>query len=304
MLAAVFCSKDECCEVIGYHPPIKTVQVRIRVTDDDEKPVWLKIKFTIDVDLYPSDLKTSLTIETNWGSSAADAYSKAARLDDLLKAKAVSREGQVEHEGSVLLGLCQEAVSFCQEESCAEDNSSASETSSLLMTSSASLVTSSDVKSTAADLFFVSVTQFDHMRSAKNYIKTLERWTLRESSISYSRLIYGGGKGGNIFLLQVAESQEELKAFQQKLKTQTVDVDSNGRPCKEKMSKVLCGAGGGGCRLAEYASDMNYWRNTLANQSPSFEVIDFQSRGSLGQLKAIFTDIKLEKLFEEIFGRS
>ena len=31
-----------------------------------------------------------------------------------------------------------------------------------------------------------------------------------------------------------------IKSFNQNLKTQNVDIDSRGRPCKEKLSKVLC----------------------------------------------------------------
>ena len=34
--------------------------------------------------------------------------------------------------------------------------------------------------------------------------------------------------------------ENSLKSFQNQLKTTNVDVDSRGRPCKEKLSKVLC----------------------------------------------------------------
>ena len=55
-------------------------------------------------------------------------------------------------------------------------------------------------------------------------------------SVCASVIFYGKIK---IFLVLIGH-EHSLKSFQNQLKTTNVDVDSRGRPCKEKLSKVLC----------------------------------------------------------------
>ena len=85
------------------------------------------------------------------------------------------------------------------------------------------------------DLFHTSIIQLDHMRDKQNYLKILRRWC-EDLSICGSVIFYGKIK---IFLVLIGH-ENCLKSFQNQLKTTNVDVDSRGRPCKEKLSKVLC----------------------------------------------------------------
>ena len=43
--------------------------------------------------------------------------------------------------------------------------------------------------------------------------------------------------------LSTNEPQNPVKTFEKRLRTCKVDVDSRGRPCKERMAKVLCERG-------------------------------------------------------------
>ena len=85
------------------------------------------------------------------------------------------------------------------------------------------------------DLFHTSIIQLDHMRDKQNYLKILRRWR-EDLSICGSVIFYGKIK---IFLVLIGH-ENNLKCFLNQLKTTNVDVDSRGRPCKEKLSKVLC----------------------------------------------------------------
>ena len=85
------------------------------------------------------------------------------------------------------------------------------------------------------DVFHTSIIQLDHMRDKQNYLKILRRWC-EDLSICGSVIFYGKIK---IFLVLIGH-EKSLKCFQNQLKTTNVDVDSRGRPCKEKLSKVLC----------------------------------------------------------------
>nr|XP_026690444.1 RWD domain-containing protein 3-like [Ciona intestinalis] len=84
------------------------------------------------------------------------------------------------------------------------------------------------------ELLFTTLLQLDHMRSKSKYLKTLKSWT-SELNINgyvafYIRFIFIGLQGYS----------SNLKEFVHRIKTQKIDVDSKGQPCKEKMMKVLC----------------------------------------------------------------
>ncbi|CAF1257359.1 unnamed protein product [Rotaria sordida] len=71
--------------------------------------------------------------------------------------------------------------------------------------------------------------KIDHMRSPNIYMKHLYQWT-NELNITGRVLIIPH----NIFIL-IEGKNENLKKFIIKLKTETVDIDSRGRPCKERL---------------------------------------------------------------------
>ena len=91
---------------------------------------------------------------------------------------------------------------------------------------------------------YFSVTEIDHMRDRKNYLKTLSRWS-KDLSVT-GRVIFCNASR-RIFLLLTTPGGDEddvgggdaLKDFLVRLRTTNVDVDSSGRPCKERLATVL-----------------------------------------------------------------
>ena len=88
---------------------------------------------------------------------------------------------------------------------------------------------------TNADLFYGSITKLDHIRSRKRYLKFLQatskNLSLDIELLETSRLI---------FLKVISQGNEEgIKDFNKTLRTSLVDVDRDGKPCKERMSEVL-----------------------------------------------------------------
>ncbi|CAF1075553.1 unnamed protein product [Didymodactylos carnosus] len=74
-----------------------------------------------------------------------------------------------------------------------------------------------------------SLMKIDHMRSSKIYMKHLQDWTnLFELTGRVLHIPH------SIFIL-VEGTNEKIKSFVIKLKTHTVDIDSRGRPCKERL---------------------------------------------------------------------
>ncbi len=73
-----------------------------------------------------------------------------------------------------------------------------------------------------------------------------------------------------------------------KLKSENVDVDFSGRPCKEKMAKVLCS----NRLLAECTTDLNYWASVLENQPNLFQLVEFTDSSA-------FTDLRMKRLMED-----
>jgi hypothetical protein len=80
----------------------------------------------------------------------------------------------------------------------------------------------------------VCVVSVDHMHNRKLYLKHLNSWCggLEACTVITSELHY-------ILVVLVGRSIE-VEKFLQSWKTQNVDVDSRGRPCKERMMTVLC----------------------------------------------------------------
>ena len=249
ILSAMFCSKDEKCEVMNLNPPIRTVKVDLCTRLGSK----IRLKFDVDTESYPRQIESSLNIDSSLGCAV-----KNQRLNDFLKLEATKLENE-----PALVHLCQEALEFYNK--VMEDE-----------------VPSEPREVTAS--YFLSLTQFDHMRDTKGYIRTLERWILRESELKFGRLLFGR----KIMLILIANFEDDLKSFQQKLKTHNVDVDSNGKPCKEKMSKVLCNC----LQLKEATSDLKWWTDTLAKPT-TFSVIEFKNNE---EIDSILTQLKLEKL--------
>ncbi|XP_026690444.2 RWD domain-containing protein 3-like [Ciona intestinalis] len=114
--------------------------------------------------------------------------------------------------------------------------------------------------------------QLDHMRSKSNYLRTLKSWTsqlnINGYVAFYNRFIFIGLQG----------CSSNLKEFVHRIKTQKIDVDSKGQPCKEKMMKVLC-------PIEVRESNLN-----------EFKVYELTSAA---ELKTLFLEIGLSSQFEK-----
>jgi hypothetical protein len=77
--------------------------------------------------------------------------------------------------------------------------------------------------------------EIDHMRDRKRYLNNLKSW-VRDLALC-GRLVTGQRR---ILLALTADAAEPLREFEKRLRASKVDVDSRGRPCKERMAKVLC----------------------------------------------------------------
>ncbi|XP_046635320.1 RWD domain-containing protein 3-like isoform X1 [Daphnia pulicaria] len=80
---------------------------------------------------------------------------------------------------------------------------------------------------------YTVVAQLDHIRSKTIYLKTLNQWfrelDLHGVLISYRKWIF----------LLVSGKKDSLQLYLKRHRTQNVDVDSGGRPCRERMLTVL-----------------------------------------------------------------
>lgn len=80
------------------------------------------------------------------------------------------------------------------------------------------------------------VIEIDHMRNFKGYSSLLRCWA-SELDLS-GRLLAKGDSQKNLLLVLLGDSAR-LREFEKRLRTEKVDVDSRGKPCKEKMQRVL-----------------------------------------------------------------
>lgn len=80
---------------------------------------------------------------------------------------------------------------------------------------------------------FILLLKLDHMRNKSRYIRTIARW-VDELKLS-GRIFFAGYL---IFLL-LTGAAESVKEYLRRHKTCNVDVDSSGKPCKEKMMNIL-----------------------------------------------------------------
>ncbi|XP_042209360.1 RWD domain-containing protein 3-like isoform X2 [Homarus americanus] len=77
------------------------------------------------------------------------------------------------------------------------------------------------------------ILQLDHMRSKAKYLKTIKAWC--EELDLVGRIVFCLRW---IFLF-LQGSADDIKMYIQRNKTQCVDVNSSGKPCKERLLSVL-----------------------------------------------------------------
>ncbi|XP_011678718.1 RWD domain-containing protein 3-like [Strongylocentrotus purpuratus] len=120
----------------------------------------------------------------------------------------------------------------------------------------------------------VSLLRLDHMRAKARYVKTITSWCAELGIVG--RIFFVE----KLILILLEGHQDNVKDFILRLKTQKVDVDSNGKGCKEKMMSVL----------SERHADEE------KSSFSSFEVAELES---IQSLKKTFDAVNLRELFEE-----
>ena len=78
------------------------------------------------------------------------------------------------------------------------------------------------------------IVKIDHMRSSGSYIRTLEAWS---SQLGLVTLLITSGDRGIVLLSQ--GDKRQLTKLLLNWKTTNIDVDSRGKPCKERMIQIL-----------------------------------------------------------------
>lgn len=81
----------------------------------------------------------------------------------------------------------------------------------------------------------ICVVKLDHMRNRHKYLKMLQSWS-KELGVR-GKVVDGGLH--NVYVALVGR-EGSVREFVRRWKTQSVDDDSRGRPCKERMLSVLC----------------------------------------------------------------
>ena len=84
------------------------------------------------------------------------------------------------------------------------------------------------------DKFHICILKFDHMRSRKKYLKTITNW-VEELNLNGFILFWERN------IIEIIKGlKSDITKYLKFSRTCTVDVDSAGKPCKERMMSVLC----------------------------------------------------------------
>ena len=81
---------------------------------------------------------------------------------------------------------------------------------------------------------FIAILRFDHMRSRKKYLKTISKW-MKELNLNGCVLFFTK----EIFVIMEGW-KFNISEYLKRQRTITVDVDSSGRACKERLMEVVC----------------------------------------------------------------
>ncbi|XP_023417081.1 RWD domain-containing protein 3 isoform X2 [Cavia porcellus] len=124
------------------------------------------------------------------------------------------------------------------------------------------------------DGLWLTLLHLDHMRARTKYIRTVEKWTsdLRLTG----RLMFLG----KIILILLQGDRDSIKEYLILQKTSKVDVDSNGKKCKEKMISVL-------------------FETKVQTEHKRFLAFEVKEYSTLDELQKEFETAGLKKLFSE-----
>lgn len=84
------------------------------------------------------------------------------------------------------------------------------------------------------DKLYTCVLKLDHMRSRKKYLKIISNW-MTELNLNGCILFW------EKHIIEIIEGyKSDISKYLKRARTCTVDIDSAGRDCKERMMDVLC----------------------------------------------------------------
>ena len=208
VLASIFGGRDE-LEVISRDPTTILV-LRLESTKEVAK-VTVPFDLTVEVGKdYPDSTRPSAVITSSGLSNSACADLK----NDL--SRFITNE--LDLGSPVILDI----ASWCQRNVCEYARDEPEQRTEV------------ETKSTK-----VTIIEIDHMRERRAYCKLLESWA-SEVGLTGRILFIGKSAKPKILVFLESEESKNLGEFVKRLGTVKVDVDSQGRPCKEKMKNVIC----------------------------------------------------------------
>lgn len=268
LLASVFCLDNESCDIKTIFPN-HVISVTQRVNAEDKRlnsidhdnlaainkneSTLLCLSFELPPE-YPL-MCPSVSVHCN---AQGFTRSLALKVSEYIKEEALALIGE-----PMLFQLCQSA------------KAQVSEIISSFDCSPTTSKNSSDCKKNCLTLI-----EIDHMRNKTGYMKILSKWADQlNMTLLVFHLLY---KKRKQFLLSLWGLDEDIKGFLRNLKTHSVDVDSSGKPCKEKLVNVLC--------------------SSLSGMDFNFEGISgliIEEIESEPQLKAMFKRYNLSQVYDE-----
>ncbi|XP_066299475.1 RWD domain-containing protein 3-like [Branchiostoma lanceolatum] len=114
----------------------------------------------------------------------------------------------------------------------------------------------------------------DHMRARGKYVKTIVKWT-KELSLT-GRLLFQE----RLILILLLGSLRNIKEYITRQRTRSVDVDSAGRSCKERMLRVL-------------------WEEKVQEGTVSLPQFQVTECRTVEQLKEQFSGVVLQRVYSE-----
>ncbi|CAH1243128.1 RWDD3 [Branchiostoma lanceolatum] len=114
----------------------------------------------------------------------------------------------------------------------------------------------------------------DHMRARGKYVKTIVKWT-KELSLT-GRLLFQE----RLILILLLGSLRNIKEYITRQRTRSVDVDSAGRSCKERMLRVL-------------------WEEKVQEGTVSLPEFQVTECRTVEQLKEQFSGAVLQRVYSE-----
>ena len=260
VLDSVFCGDGELaldpeCALTSDHPSYP-VALTVKLTvpcHAESSPVITVIIELILMEFYPTRppairLSSGDVVEA-WLSQqqkavetfASSSVPEPALLDIVTYVREAVQDGIAASDAvSILINHSPLAQSHLNHRDQAEEGSKISQTASSISLSTSphtplsSKTSSSFSSSSPVSCTHACLVRLDHMRNETLYIGHLRKWT-NELSV-FCQIVNAGPH--RVYVL-LKGSMEDIREFLKIWKSQPVDIDKRGRPCKEKLMTIL-----------------------------------------------------------------